>query len=109
VPLSQQALGTNLAYWLGTLLELKLQVLEGRDVNEEQAMQLSTLKPSQLNRLQRSMVRDRVPVVAKDSTVSVASFLRETLDGLNRHLQDTVDRSSDWRVNIHPQHLIDTC
>ena len=100
VALLQQDTATeDQSHWLADVLELKVEVLENRDVQQSQAAALATLKPSQMNRLQRSMVRDRVPAVAKDSTASVASFLDWTLTTVNAHLQEPRVASAGWKVH----------
>ncbi|KFY35146.1 hypothetical protein V494_06163 [Pseudogymnoascus sp. VKM F-4513 (FW-928)] len=89
VPLLQKYPATaNQSYWLGTVLELQVEALDGHEAQQEQLRTLSTLKPSQMNRLQRSMVRDRVSAVAKDSTATIAEFLRESLQTFHEFLQN---------------------
>ena len=97
--LQQETATEDQSHWLADVLELKVEVLENRDVQQSQAAALATLKPSQMNRLQRSMVRDRVPAVAKDSTASVASFLDWTLAMVNAHLQEPRVASAGWKVH----------
>ncbi len=87
------------SHWLANVMELKVEVLENRDMAQKQANDLATLKPSQMNRLQRSMVRDRVPAVAKDSTASVASFLDWILTMVNAHLQEPKAAAAGWKVH----------
>lgn len=97
--LRQSPATADQTFWLANVLDLKVEVLDAQDARESQATALSILKPSQMNRLQRSMVRDRVPAVGKDSTVSVAEFLDSTLKMFNGHLQETVASPSEWKAH----------
>lgn len=74
--------------WLGALMDFHLDILSAHDAIQAQAAPLATLKPSQMNRLQRSMCRDRLPSVAKDSTIGVATFLEDILGVLKAYLQE---------------------
>jgi len=67
------------------------------EVQGSQETGLETLKPSKMNRLQRSLVRGRVPAVAKDSTVNVSTFLSNCLVVLKSYLQSNVDSSEHWK------------
>jgi hypothetical protein len=61
----------------------------------------SNLRPSQMNRLQRSMVSKRVASVAKDSTASAAAFLNETLTAFDAYLgRQIVASNSAPKVRI---------
>jgi hypothetical protein len=64
----------------------------------QQADILKTLKPSKMNRLQRSLMSGRVPAVANDSTVHASNFLSNTIDVLRRFLSDHVE-VDDWKVS----------
>lgn len=68
------------------------------DIMNQQATALKTLKPSKMNRLQRSMVRKSVSIVANDSTVRVSNFLSDTMDALCGYLRDHVE-VDDWKVS----------
>ncbi|KAI9742560.1 MAG: hypothetical protein M1818_003700 [Claussenomyces sp. TS43310] len=95
--LLQLSCGNDQAFWLGTLLEMQLDVFSGRAALIEQSQALQSLKPSLMNRLQRSMISDRVAAVGKDSTVSAASFLSDTLDALNTHIHQQVSNPQQWK------------
>lgn len=62
-----------------------------------QATEIETLKPSRMNRFQRSLVKDRVSAVAKDTTSNVASFLSDTAQILRAYLQRTTSASTSWK------------
>jgi len=59
---------------------------------------IETLKPSKMNRLQRSLVKGRVPAVAKDSTVNVSDFLVNALKGLQSYLQAHTGEQLHWKA-----------
>jgi hypothetical protein len=79
---------------------MKLEIRKALDAQRSQEVVLETLKPSQMNRLQRSIVSDRVPAVGKDSTVRVSKFLANTLKSLELYLQDNVHAGEHWKVSI---------
>lgn len=64
----------------------------------QQADILKTLKPSRMNRLQRSLISARVPAVASDSTVRASNFLSNTIGALRMFLSDHVE-VDDWKVS----------
>lgn len=98
MPLLNESGGAGRTIWLGALLDLHLDILSAYDVNRAQATALVTLKPSQMNRLQRSMCRDRLPSVAKDSTAGVSMFLIDILGTLQVHLWDNLSESGNFMV-----------
>ncbi|EHL02361.1 putative Midasin [Glarea lozoyensis 74030] len=57
----------------------------------------STLKPSKMNRLQRSLVRERVPTVSKDSTINISGFLEFVLAALKAYIQSHCHDAEHWR------------
>jgi midasin len=77
---------------------MKLEAAIRYEELEKQGAILATLKPSQMSRLQRSMVHGRVPAVAKDSTVRVATFLKDFLDMLAVYLRQTIVGPDAWKV-----------
>lgn len=103
MPLLEQSCGEEMAYWLGSELEIRLDLLAGRDSCQSQAQGLANLKPSQMNRVQRSLSRNRISAVAKDDTVLVAAFLMGVLDTLNVHLQPNKLGSPKSKVS-EPSH-----
>jgi hypothetical protein len=88
---------SNQSYWLGTLQELQLNVLAAHDALQTQSETLASLKASQMNRLQRSMVRGRVPIVEKDSTVNAATFLLHTLEIFQEYVKQNM-RSFNFKA-----------
>jgi midasin len=96
VPLLQQS--GNDVYWLATCFEFLIEISVAMDVQSGQATGVETLKPSKMNRLQRSLVRGRVPAVAKDSTVNVCTFLTNCLTVLKSYVQCNAAGSSNWKI-----------
>ena len=90
--------GAGRIIWLGGLMDLHLEILSAYDAIEAQATALATLKPSRMNRLQRSMCQDRLPSVAKDSTAGVFMLLVDILDNIQAHLRDNLPDSGDFMV-----------
>ncbi|KAM0175322.1 hypothetical protein ACHAPF_005582 [Botrytis cinerea] len=86
VPLLQSTSNELQVHWIAACLEYKLQIAAALEAHQEQESVIQTLKPSQMNRLQRSMVSDRVASVAKDSTLRVSHFLMHTLQSINSYL-----------------------
>jgi midasin len=79
--------GSEQVYWLATILELMIEITGAQNAQGSQATRIETLKPSKMNRLQRSLVKGRISSVAKDSTTNVATFLRNILEMLKYYLQ----------------------
>lgn len=100
MPLLQSTSDESQVYWIAACLEYKLQIAAASEACEEQEFVIQTLKPSQMNRLQRSMVSDRVASVAKDSTVRVWNFLEHTLNSLNLYLNYNVMKNAHWKVRV---------
>jgi midasin len=68
------------------------------EAQRSQEVGLDSLKPSKMNRLQRSLVSGRVSAVAKDSTVQAAKFLTWTLDAFKQYLEQNVQVREGWKV-----------
>jgi hypothetical protein len=64
------------------------------------------MKPSRMNRLQRSMIKDRVSSVSKDSTINVSSFLQTTLQRVVAYLQDNARSSTTWQLEKQSMNAI---
>lgn len=71
------------------------QVLQRLDSSRKQAQ---VAKLSSLNRLQRSLVSDRIAAVSKDSTVKLASFLSSMSMTVLEHIRGEVSVSKNWKV-----------
>ncbi|KAF7863118.1 hypothetical protein EAF04_007201 [Stromatinia cepivora] len=97
VPLLQSTSNQSQVYWVAACLEYKLQIAAALVAHQEQESVIPTLKPSQMNRLQRSIVSDRVASVAKDSTVRVSHFLMHTLKSINSYLNAHVMETDHWK------------
>ncbi|TVY82548.1 Midasin [Lachnellula suecica] len=95
VPLLQQS--GHQVYWLAACFEFLIEIAAAMDVQTGQEVGLDTLKPSKMNRLQRSLVRGRVPAVAKDSTVNVSTFLANCLAVLKSYLQNNIGNGEQWK------------
>lgn len=100
MPLLQQNSDPDQVYWLALCFEMKLAISKAWEAQKGQEAVLETIKPSRMNRLQRSLVSGRVPTVAKDSTVRVGEFLVNTLKSLDLYLQDNVTEVENWEVSI---------
>jgi hypothetical protein len=98
VPLLNDSDGAGRIIWLGAVMDLHQEILSAYDAKEAQATALATLKPSRMNRLQRSMCRGRLPSVAKDSTVGVSMLLTDILGTLQVHLHDNLSESANFMV-----------
>ncbi|KAM3068057.1 AAA ATPase midasin [Clarireedia jacksonii] len=96
VPLLEYSTSPAQVYWLAACLELKLQIAAALEAHKQQETAVTGLKPSQMNRLQRSIVSDRVASVATDSTVKASPFLLHTLKLLNTHLNTSINRLDNW-------------
>lgn len=100
MPLIQQSLEPAQVYWLAACFELKLTVAAAWESLRSQEAVVETLKPSKMNRFQRSLVSGRVSAVAKDSTVKVSNFLLNALKALDMHLQEHIDSRDHWKVGF---------
>ncbi|CAG8983421.1 hypothetical protein HYALB_00000589 [Hymenoscyphus albidus] len=98
VPLLQKAGSPTQAYWLGACFEFLTQFITAQNAQTSQAVLINTLKPSKMNRLQRSLVKDRVPAVAKDSTVNVSSFLTSLLAILRSYMKTNAREDLQWKA-----------
>ncbi|KAI9048875.1 hypothetical protein LZ554_006731 [Drepanopeziza brunnea f. sp. 'monogermtubi'] len=84
-------------FWLGTIFNFIVDITAATNAHAEQEIGLDTLKPSKMNRLQRSLVKARVPTVNKDSTVNVSGFLSNTLQALSIYLQTHTSSNAQWK------------
>jgi midasin len=98
VPLLLQSDHSDRVFWLGAIFDLMIEISAARRADSSQREKIETLKPSKMNRLQRSLVRGRVPAVAKDSTVNIAGFLGNTLQALELYLQSNINAHADWKI-----------
>ncbi|KAL5322228.1 hypothetical protein ACEPPN_010200 [Leptodophora sp. 'Broadleaf-Isolate-01'] len=98
VPLFAQGSNSAHAYWLGAIFDLTIEISAATKAHMLQENSLEALKPSKMNRLQRSLVKGRVSSVTKDSTVNISEFLRNTLMALAAYLQSHTGPNDQWRV-----------
>jgi midasin len=98
VPLLDKISAPGRSIWLGAVMDFHLDILSAYDVKQAQASVLATLKPSQMNRLQRSMCRDRLPSAAKDSTIGVGMFLEDILGAVQAYLKENISVAADFLV-----------
>ncbi|KAH7416678.1 hypothetical protein BKA64DRAFT_566614, partial [Cadophora sp. MPI-SDFR-AT-0126] len=98
VALSAKTSDAEYAYWLGAVFDLILEINAASKARFAQEVDLEALKPSKMNRLQRSLVKGRVSAVTKDSTVNVSAFLQNTLMALAAYLQSHTGSNDSWKV-----------
>jgi midasin len=70
------------------------------EAQQSQEVGLDKLKPSKMNRLQRSLVSGRVATVAKDSTVRISNFLTHILRIFKTHLEENPEANNHWKVSV---------
>ncbi|EPE31743.1 P-loop containing nucleoside triphosphate hydrolase [Glarea lozoyensis ATCC 20868] len=97
VPMLQQSGSASAPYWLGACLEFFIEIDQAVSMQRTQIEGTSTLKPSKMNRLQRSLVRERVPTVSKDSTINISGFLEFVLAALKAYIQSHCHDAEHWR------------
>ncbi|KAE8442887.1 hypothetical protein EG329_002559 [Mollisiaceae sp. DMI_Dod_QoI] len=88
-------------FWLGAVFEALLATCAGTQALKSIENGLETLKPSKMNRLQRSLVKDRVSAVSKDSTVNMSGFLAGTLSCLRDYLLNNVQNFENLKTKKH--------
>ncbi|KAH6964016.1 hypothetical protein DER45DRAFT_601956 [Fusarium avenaceum] len=85
-PVTQLSSTPDQARWLGACLEFYHELYHLQNTIEDQRRQAQVNKLTALNRLQRSLVSDRVAAVSKDATVKLASFLVSTINAIKEWL-----------------------
>lgn len=90
--------GSEQVYWLAAVFELLTEITTAFNAQNTQSRDVKTLKPSKMNRFQRSLVKDRVSAVAKDSTTNVATFLHNFLDVAKQYLQTHSQGDQNWKA-----------
>ncbi|RKF71778.1 Huge dynein-related AAA-type ATPase [Golovinomyces cichoracearum] len=83
--------------WLGAIFDFFLDITVVFSGYDRQKAALEHLKPKNMNRFQRSLIKKRAPAVAKDSTVNVAEFLDITLRFLRKFLRSNLLMKENWR------------
>ncbi|CZT51110.1 related to midasin (AAA ATPase) [Rhynchosporium secalis] len=98
VPLLAKSISPDHAFWLGAVFELIIDISTASKAHSTQENGLEALKPSKMNRLQRSLVGGRVAAVTKDSTINISEFLRDTLIALSAYLQCHTGSIETWKI-----------
>jgi midasin len=84
-------------YWLAACSELLIDLDIALHAQSTQSESVGNFKPSKMNRLQRSQVKERVPIVAKDSTVNISSFLEFLLARVQAYVQTHFNDGEQWK------------
>jgi midasin len=95
----------ELPFWLAAGFDIAREVRTLEQEVQRQTMTAKNSKLSSLNRLQRSMVVDRVAAVAKDSTAGASKFLGESISAVYYMLQSAAgphatDIKVSWKVSV---------
>ncbi|KAF5012617.1 hypothetical protein FDECE_1350 [Fusarium decemcellulare] len=99
-PVTQLVPVQDQARWLGACLEFYHDLYQLRNSIEDQRRQAQVNKLTSLNRLQRSLVSDRVAAVSKDSTVKLASFLLSTINAVKEWLGFNFESFDSWMERV---------
>ncbi|GKT43851.1 midasin [Colletotrichum spaethianum] len=87
----------EMPFWLSVSYEFLLETQRCQAAITTQATKAKAAKLASLNRLQRSIVSDRVAPVAKDSTVRVSKFLSRTLQVVRTFIQANLTTCQGWK------------
>ncbi|KAF4968228.1 hypothetical protein FSARC_4319 [Fusarium sarcochroum] len=99
-PVTQLLSSPDQARWLGACLEFYHELYHLQNSIEEQRRQAQVNKLTALNRLQRSLVSDRVAAVSKDATVKLASFLISTINATKEWLDFNFESFETWMERV---------
>lgn len=83
---------------MGTVFEFKLEICTAKSVQNYQRKSLKDLKPSLMNKFQRSLNKKKLSISTKDTTANVAEFLETTLKLLTDFLQGQLFITERWTV-----------
>ncbi|KAI0022098.1 hypothetical protein F4780DRAFT_246263 [Xylariomycetidae sp. FL0641] len=97
VPLLQ-GYASELPHWVAACYELVLGVMHAWKALESQRSRANEIQVSNMNRLQRSFVADRVAAVSKDSTVGAAKFLTGVLQAMEAYIKAEVMCPGSWKT-----------
>lgn len=89
----------EMAFWLSVCYEFLLEMHRCQAAITSQANKAKAAKLASLNRLQRSLVSDRIAAVAKDSTVKVSKFLSKMLQAMKTFIQINLKTAQGWQVS----------
>ncbi|KAF6844959.1 denitrification regulatory protein nirq [Colletotrichum musicola] len=87
----------ELAFWLSVCYEFLLEIQRCQAAITSQVNKAKAAKLASLNRLQRSLVSDRIAAVAKDSTVKVSKFLSKMLQAMKAFIQANLKTAQGWQ------------
>ncbi|KAH0443323.1 denitrification regulatory protein nirq [Colletotrichum camelliae] len=90
-----QSNDSDLAFWLSVCYGFLLEIQRCQAVITSQVNKAKAAKLASLNRLQRSIVSDRIAI--RDSTVKVAKFLSKVLQAMRVFIQTNLDTSQSWK------------
>ncbi|KAF5026068.1 hypothetical protein F66182_1860 [Fusarium sp. NRRL 66182] len=99
-PVAQLLSTPNQARWLGVCFEFYYDLYHLQNSIEDQHRQAQVNKLTALNRLQRSLVSDRVAAVSKDATVKLASFLASTINAVKEWLRFKFESFESWMERV---------
>ena len=109
------AISRDVPFWLAAWLEIAQEIQALEQEVQRQTATAKNSRLSSLNRLQRSLVADRVAAVAKDSTAGVSKFLRESIAAVYQMLQAAAEphatamplawKTRSWILQLVLHHL----
>ncbi|KAI6781079.1 Midasin [Emericellopsis cladophorae] len=106
MPVTQRVPDVQVAAWLGVRYEFNQWVHRMFKALDNYKRSVQGAKVASLNRLERSLLKDRVAIVSKDSTANLAEFLRSLLSVLVTHLGKATTVSS-WKEVAALLHLFE--
>ncbi|KAI9166729.1 Midasin [Paramyrothecium foliicola] len=98
--LSQQLSDVNEANWDAARYEIQYRLYQIYGRVEAQSRQAHASKLSSLNRLQRSLISDRVAAVSKDSTVKLSTFLTSVYAAIQEFLMLQFESLGLWKDRV---------
>ncbi|RFN52179.1 hypothetical protein FIE12Z_3562 [Fusarium flagelliforme] len=99
-PVAQLLPSPDTGRWLGACLEFYQDLYHLHNSIEDQRHKAQVNNLNALNRLQRSLVSDRVGAVSKDATVKLASFLVSTINAAKEWLTFNFESSELWTERV---------
>lgn len=99
---------SELPLCLATCYELSWNLAEAWSALELQKSRAVKVQISNLNRLQRSFVADKVAAVQKDSTVGSAKFLVGVLQAIETYVRDQLETPTYSKVSVRSYCFVHT-
>ncbi|KAF5706676.1 midasin (AAA ATPase) [Fusarium globosum] len=99
-PIAQLSSTPDQTRWLGACLEFYHELNHLQNSIEDQRCQAQVNKLTALNRLQRSLISDRVAAVSKDATVKLASFLLSAINAAKEWLGFKFESLEKWMERV---------